>query len=222
MHCSESNAFSFIMLATDTRGRCWRYSSRGWTFSPIFCYMFLPCDRWQQRGSLKQWCLTWKCMWSKDVELNSSMQEKWPPVTFISACWAFMEPKQWMWAHWDRWCFSAVVTEVVGQLCWCRLLSAWLAGSCSVVVKMHSLWWLCWKIVFCNREFVLSNNVVVLFLFVVIFMQINRRLYFEAAYFSNHVGNTGCIVMWILLALIYICSIKLFLILSFSEINKNI
>ena len=30
-------------------------------------------DRWQQRGSPTEWRLTWKCLWSKGVELNSSM-----------------------------------------------------------------------------------------------------------------------------------------------------
>ena len=31
--------------------------SRGWTFPPIFCYMLLPFDRWQQRSRLTKWHL---------------------------------------------------------------------------------------------------------------------------------------------------------------------
>jgi len=31
------------------------YGSRGGTFPPIFFYMLLPCDRWQQKGSLTKW-----------------------------------------------------------------------------------------------------------------------------------------------------------------------
>ena len=27
--------------------------TRGWTFPPVFHYMLLPCDRWQQSGGLK-------------------------------------------------------------------------------------------------------------------------------------------------------------------------
>ena len=50
------------MMSHDIRGRWWWYSSRGWTFPPRFCYILLPCDRWQQRGSLTEWCLTWKCI----------------------------------------------------------------------------------------------------------------------------------------------------------------
>ena len=48
-------------------GKCWRYSSRGWTFPPRFCYILLLCDKWQQRGCLTEWHLTWKCKWSKRV-----------------------------------------------------------------------------------------------------------------------------------------------------------
>ena len=44
------------MLARNIRGECWCYGSRGWTFLPIFHYILLPCDRWQQRSSLTKWC----------------------------------------------------------------------------------------------------------------------------------------------------------------------
>jgi len=56
---------------------------------------------------------------------------------------------------------------------WVRLLWAWHAGSCSLLVKMHSYWWWqCWKIVFCSREFALTNTVIVVFVSVVISMEI--------------------------------------------------
>ena len=71
----------FITLAHDGRCRHWRYGSWGWTFPPIFHYIFLLCDRWQQGGSLTEWCLTWKCLWSNHVEWNSSMWKKWHPLT---------------------------------------------------------------------------------------------------------------------------------------------
>jgi len=64
----ESNASYFITFTHDIRGEWW-YGSRGWTFLTLLCYMLLPCDRWQQRGSLTEWHLTWKCMWSKGVAL---------------------------------------------------------------------------------------------------------------------------------------------------------
>ena len=109
--CSESSTSYFIMLAHDTRGRWWWYGSRGWTFLPTFGNVLLPCERWQQRNSLTQWCLTWERVWSKHVELNSSMLKKWCLLMFINICWMFMETKQWMLAQWGgRWCISAVVT----------------------------------------------------------------------------------------------------------------
>jgi len=59
--CSKSNATSFSHVDPKHQGGCWWYDSRGQTSSPIFHCMLLLCDRWQQRGSLTQWCLTWKC-----------------------------------------------------------------------------------------------------------------------------------------------------------------
>ena len=47
------------MLASDIRGGWWWYGSRGWIFPPIFHYVLLPHNRWQKRGNLKKWHLTW-------------------------------------------------------------------------------------------------------------------------------------------------------------------
>jgi len=103
--CSESNASCFLMLAHDFRGRCWWYGSRGWTFPPISHSMPLLWTKW---------CLMWRCMWSKGVPLNSSLRKKWHPLTFVDACWMFMETKQWIRAQWGGgWCFSAVATATV-------------------------------------------------------------------------------------------------------------
>ena len=73
---SKNNTSYFISLIHNARGRCWWYGSRGWTFPAIFRSMLLQCDRWQQRGSLTEWCLAWKCVWNKGVSLNFSMQKK--------------------------------------------------------------------------------------------------------------------------------------------------
>ena len=98
---------------------CWSTTSeaddgsRGWIFPTIFHYMLLPCDRWQQMGSLTKWCLTWKCEWSKGVSLNSTMQKKLHPLTFTDVCWTFMVTKQWVREQWGgEWCGSAVVTAM--------------------------------------------------------------------------------------------------------------
>ena len=104
---SKHNASYFIMLAHNVRSECWWYGSRGWTFPPIFHYMLLPCDRWQQRGSLKM---------ASDMKQRCAIEflhmVKWYPLTFIDAMWTFMETKQWMWAQrglggafqrWQKW-----------------------------------------------------------------------------------------------------------------------
>jgi len=69
------------MLAHRVRDGCWWYGNRGRTFPPTFRYMLLPCGRWKQRDSLTQWYLTWKRVWSNDVELNSfTIWEKMAPT----------------------------------------------------------------------------------------------------------------------------------------------
>jgi len=61
----------------------------------------------------------------------------------------------------------------------CRFSQAWYAGSCSSLVKMRSSrWWLCWKVMFCSWEFALSNSIIVIFVSVTVYMEINRRHYF--------------------------------------------
>jgi len=84
--CSKSNVSYFITPAHSVRGRSWWYGSRGWTFPPISHYILLLHDRWQQRGSLTKRPLTWKCTWSRSVEVNSSTERKWHPLTFINTC----------------------------------------------------------------------------------------------------------------------------------------
>ena len=56
---------------------------------PVTCCCHVT---WQQRGTLTKWCLTWKCTWNKGVSLNSSMQKKWHPLTFVNACEWFWKP----------------------------------------------------------------------------------------------------------------------------------
>ena len=175
------------MLAHGIRGRFWWYGSRDWTFLLIFHCTLLLCGRWQQTGSLTEWCLRWECTWIKAVSLNSSVWKKWHPVTFSKHWWAFLDTSQWMWAQWGGgWCVSAVVTTTLGHLRWYRLLRVQHEGSCLLLAKMHSWWWwLCWETVFCRWEFALSNSVAVLF--AVISTEINRRHYFwSSLYLLSH------------------------------------
>jgi len=170
----------FLMLVRNIICGCWWYGSRGWTFLSRFHYMLLLRYKWQQKGSLTKWCLTWKCLWSKVESLNSSMKNKLYPLTFIHICWTFMENKQRMWVQWSgRWCISAVMTVTVIHLRWCRFLSVWHAGSCSSLTEIQSAWWwLHWKTVFCIWEFAVSNTAIVFFVRVVVSMKTNRWHYF--------------------------------------------
>ena len=69
----------------------WWYGSRSWTFPPVFCYILFLCHRQQLRGSLTQHCVTWKCVWSKCVSLNSSIQKKngthWHSLMLVEHWW---------------------------------------------------------------------------------------------------------------------------------------
>jgi len=43
--------------------------------SSQYSFTFGCRERGSSREALTKWCLTWKCMWSKGVELNSSMRK---------------------------------------------------------------------------------------------------------------------------------------------------
>ena len=78
---SENNSSYFIMLAHNFRNRYWCLAVRSSHQYPIL----FPCNRWQQRSSLTKWHLTWKCIWSKGVSLNSCMRKKWHSLTFTDS-----------------------------------------------------------------------------------------------------------------------------------------
>ena len=52
--------------------------------SPQCYYIWLPSDKWEQRGSVTEWHLTWKCIWGgggvEGVELNFTLREKMAPI----------------------------------------------------------------------------------------------------------------------------------------------
>ena len=146
--------------------------------------MFLPRDRWQQRGSLTKWHLTWEFWWSKDMSLNFSLWKKWHPLTFINVCWTFIETKQWMWAQWGSgWCISAVGQQRERQdTFWNVIHSFHNTKWASQSVYPHKLvnGGDCWKPVFSSWEFSLSSSVIVVFASDVASMEINRRHYFQS------------------------------------------
>jgi len=52
---SESNASYVMMLTHDVRDRCWWHCSRVSTFLSTLHYILLY-NKWQQRGTLTEWC----------------------------------------------------------------------------------------------------------------------------------------------------------------------
>jgi len=192
--CSESSASYFIMLAHDVRGGCWWYGSRGWTFPPVLYYMLLPCDWWQQRGSLK-------CVWRRGVLLSSSVWKRLLPLTFVNTWAPSMFTKQWMWG--GGCCVSAVVAATVDHLCcidcYCLSMQA-LVPHCQKCIDCVE------KIVFCSWEFALLYSVIVLSVSVVVSMEINGRHYFQSDLHTTHLlvllaflqpaTNCGCFMFF--------------------------
>jgi len=108
--CSKSNASYFTMLAANVRGGYWCSNRRSWNFPPICHCMLLLWNRCQQRSSLTQWHLTWKWVWSKGLELDSSV---WKKMTPINICCRLPNvngnQRVWVWAHWGGgWCLLTV------------------------------------------------------------------------------------------------------------------
>ena len=63
---------------------------RGWTFPPVSRYTLLPVERWQQRGSLTQWHLPWKHVWSKvwnHISLFGKNGTYWHSLTLAEHLW---------------------------------------------------------------------------------------------------------------------------------------
>jgi len=59
--CCKSIASCYTCINHDFRDRGWWYDSKGRATHPIHYYNVLPCDRWQQRGSLTKWHLKQRC-----------------------------------------------------------------------------------------------------------------------------------------------------------------
>lgn len=62
---------------------CWWYGSRGRTFLPTSHQVLWLWDRWQQRGTVTKWSLTWERGWSKAVT-EFLYTERWQLLTFIN------------------------------------------------------------------------------------------------------------------------------------------
>ena len=122
--------------------------------------MLLLYDRWQQRDSQAEWRLTWKCVWSRGVSLNSSMQEKLHPLTFIDACWTFMhcEAVGGAFQQWQQWYGREAMLQMAMHSChemkshlsssvWIsRLQSGNCVRSWILASVCWKWWWWCWNI----------------------------------------------------------------------------
>jgi len=105
--CFESSPSYFFILVHDLRGRCWSFGNRSWTFPPIFHYILLLCNGWQQRGSL-----TWKCTWSKDMSCNFSLWKKshWHSSILAESLWRPNSDQTG--GGWCRWQWVTLLTQI--------------------------------------------------------------------------------------------------------------
>ena len=134
-----------------TKKACWWYSSIGWIYPPTFHYILLPCDRWQKRGSLTEWHLTWKWVWSKGVSLNSMRKSK--PTDIHMYLLNVYEDQtvdvstvRWWVVHFSSGDVYKNVKQALAH-CWQKCTAN--AHDCVE------------KIVFCSWEFALSKSVLV-------------------------------------------------------------
>jgi len=144
---------------------------------PSASILLLPCNRWQQRGSLTKWRLTWKCYEAKLCH--------WiPPWRKNGTHWHSSMPAECLW----RSTSGCEHSEALPNAQWavrfscgnsgsgspplmqmftgaaCRLLFIASENEQLMVVAVFSGW----KTVFCSWEFSLSSSVIVLFVSVVI------------------------------------------------------
>ena len=84
------------------RGRCWWYGSTGWTNTLLHFVATWQNGTWHGSAYEAKMCC-WIPLWGK----------KWHPLTFIVACWMFMNTKQWMWAQWGGGYYIAAVETLV-------------------------------------------------------------------------------------------------------------
>ena len=103
----------FCCCVTDgSRGAVWQHGAwHGSEFVAKVCHWIPSCGGWKKMALVDfHWCLL--NIGSQTVDVSSVRR-------------------------WAGWCISAVVTEAVNLLCWCRLLWAWHAGSCLSLAKTN-------------------------------------------------------------------------------------
>jgi len=104
---SKSSATCFIILACNVKADISGIAIEvepSHRYSVTFCCCVTDGSRgavWQNgvwRGSTCQAlpCEAKMCHWIPPC------RKKWHPLTFISACWMFMDTKQWMWTQWSN------------------------------------------------------------------------------------------------------------------------
>ena len=123
--------------------QCQRWMLVAWqeglNLPPIFDCILSPCDRHQQRGSLTEWCLTWKHGGSKGVSLNFSMWKKVVPIGIhwhlltVDGDQAVDVSTVWQWVV----RFSSGDGDS-GSLLLEQFLCAWHAGSGSWLARLRS------------------------------------------------------------------------------------
>ena len=142
--------------------------------------MLLLYDRWQQKDSATNWCLTWKHVWSKEVSMNSSIWKKMAPTDIYQcllsasgAQTADMSTVRQRVVHFSSGNSNSGSPSPV-QIITCRACRLLF----TVGKNVHSYWWqLHLKILFQSWKHALWNSAIVLFTSIAFCKEIKMRHY---------------------------------------------
>ena len=138
-------------------------------------------------GDQAEWCLPWKCMWSKGgCHWILLSRKKWHPLTFVDACWTFVKTKQWM--------QRSEVVVVPFQQWWhrCERQATFQTAMQIFTSLTCRLLFICWQKCIANghvcikkwyfvAENLLYQTVLLCSLYLLKFLlEINRRHYFQS------------------------------------------
>ena len=154
------------MLAHNVRGRCWWNGSRSWTFTPIFHFAAM----WQmvaEGKSDKMASDTEVHMKQRCVTEFPHEEKKWHSLSFINACWTFMETKKWMWAQWDR-AFQLWQQQHERQATFWNAVQIFRRAACRLLFYDYV------EKQLCSWEFVLWNSAIELYASVAVYIEINN------------------------------------------------
>jgi len=132
-NCSESNASYPMMMAHNISQMLmvWQESLNLLTNMPLYFVVVWQMAAEGQSNRMEV-CMKWWC-----VNEFLQIEKKWHPLTFINACWMFIETTQWMWAHPHHgWWVSAEAIAMFQMAMYCYHTKKWRV---SWLTQLHKL-----------------------------------------------------------------------------------